>query len=143
MLKKHFNTLNIQWSLFNETFEKAIGYTGASRNWQDAFILDLVQATKRFFEEGLHSFADTLNELAQTRFFEIEGDYLGFSPLKILERDSRYVIHGCGYPVILWKRGSHFVFIGVCYVFGLMGGEAGEFVGNGPGKENIESLHIK
>ena len=64
--EKHLTALGIQWNLFNETFEKPMGYAGASQNSQVAFILDSVQAMTRLFEEGVHSREDALNKLAQT-----------------------------------------------------------------------------
>ena len=88
--EKHLTALGIQWILFNETFEQAMGYAGASQNSQAVFILDSVQAMTRFFKEGVHSRADALNELAQKIFLRLKAAIWAF-PLRKFLSETRYM----------------------------------------------------
>lgn len=50
--------------------------------------------------------------------------YVGLGPMPTRKGDLICVLYGCSVPVVLRKVGGHYVFIGECYVHGLMDGEA-------------------
>lgn len=50
--------------------------------------------------------------------------YIGLVPAKAREGDHICVLYGCSVPVILRKKGDHYVLIGESYVHGIMDGEA-------------------
>ncbi|GLA76942.1 hypothetical protein AtubIFM55763_008820 [Aspergillus tubingensis] len=50
--------------------------------------------------------------------------YIGLVPAKAQEGDHICVLYGCSVPVILRKKGDHYVLIGESYVHGIMDGEA-------------------
>ncbi|GKZ38225.1 hypothetical protein AbraIFM66950_010254 [Aspergillus brasiliensis] len=51
-------------------------------------------------------------------------DYIGLVPSRTQEGDLICVLFGCSVPVILRKQDDHYIFIGECYVHGIMDGEA-------------------
>ena len=58
------------------------------------------------------------------RFFETSDGLLGLGPRGMEETDFVAVLSGCNMPVVLRKVGSHYQFVGSCFVLGLMNGEA-------------------
>jgi hypothetical protein len=62
--------------------------------------------------------------LAKGRIFYIEKGYVGQAVQSIAEGDIITIIQGCKIPLILRKRGLHFVIVGPCYMPGIMDGEA-------------------
>lgn len=62
------------------------------------------------------------------RFFETSDGYLGLAPLSSCPGDIVCMIKWFGVPVILRGVGSHYAFIGSCFVLGLMNGEAAQIL---------------
>jgi hypothetical protein len=74
------------------------------------------------------------------RLFETGLGYLGIAPLGTLEGDEICVLKGFQYPVALRPVGNQYVFIGVCFVLGLMSGEARAFVDDGRASPKVFEL---
>jgi len=67
-------------------------------------------------------------------FFELDNGDFGLGPPGAERGDLIYVLDGSGYPVVLRRNKddpSLFSFVGVCFIVGLMNGEAGELVRSG------------
>ena len=65
------------------------------------------------------------------RCFHTERGYIGFGPLATDVGDVICVLEGHKAPVILRRRGSHYIFVGDCDVVGIMNGEVLEAVKRG------------
>lgn len=73
-------------------------------------------------------------------YFETEDGYLGLAPHGTLPGDIVGVLKGYRAPVILRRRGDHHVFVGTCFVLGLMYGEARKLAEEGRAKIDILEL---
>jgi hypothetical protein len=58
------------------------------------------------------------------RLFVTDNGYVGLAPMRTRENDIVCVLYGCSVPVVLREEGDEYVFIGECFVHGLMDGEA-------------------
>ncbi|KAE8449118.1 hypothetical protein EG329_008502 [Mollisiaceae sp. DMI_Dod_QoI] len=58
------------------------------------------------------------------RIFETLEGYLGLAPLDVTDCDIICVLDGASYPLALRQDGEHYIFIGECFVLGLMTGES-------------------
>jgi hypothetical protein len=65
------------------------------------------------------------------RCFHTERGYIGLGPLATEVGDLVCVLEGHKAPVILHRRGSHYIFVGDCDVVGIMNGEVLEAVKRG------------
>jgi hypothetical protein len=65
------------------------------------------------------------------RCFHTEKGYVGFGPLTTEVGDLVCILEGHKAPVLLHRRGSHYLFIGDCDVVGIMNGEVLEAVKRG------------
>ncbi|KAK3311799.1 hypothetical protein B0H66DRAFT_621392 [Apodospora peruviana] len=74
------------------------------------------------------------------RFMETENGLLGLSPKWTNPGDIVCVTKGSSYPVILRRSGNSWVHVGVCWVLGLMNGEAAESLGDE--RETLERFEI-
>ena len=74
------------------------------------------------------------------RYFATEDGYLGLAPQGTLPGDIIGVLKGYRAPVILRRRGDHHVFVGTCFVLGLMEGEARKLAEEGRAKINTFEL---
>jgi hypothetical protein len=63
-------------------------------------------------------------ENSDKRFFETANGLLGLGPRGMRESDVVGIFGGCNLPVVLRRVDDHFLFVGSCFVLGLMGGEA-------------------
>jgi hypothetical protein len=62
------------------------------------------------------------------RCFHTERGYIGFGPLATEVGDVVCILEGHKAPVLLRRRGSHYIFVGDCDVVGIMNGEVLEAV---------------
>jgi hypothetical protein len=76
-----------------------------------------------YFTEFWESLAQS-EGLRRERLFETEEGYLGLVPPDAEVGDLVCILDGFRYPVVLREVGESFIFIGVCFVSGLMIGEA-------------------
>jgi hypothetical protein len=67
----------------------------------------------------------------QRNAFVTRKGYLGIGPKDMQERDVVAVLDGCHMPVILRRRDEGYFFLGLCFVLGLMDGEAATMVEEG------------
>ena len=70
-----------------------------------------------------------------------ERGYIGLGPIVTRKSDMICILYGCSVPVILRKVGDHYLFIGECYVQGLMDGQALELLQMGTAREVKFDLH--
>lgn len=79
---------------------------------------------------GVVEFLDRIQQVVWNRTcFQIaaeEGErtFVGLGPSKAQIGDIFCVLFGCSAPVVLSPRGNDFIFLGACYVHGIMEGEA-------------------
>jgi hypothetical protein len=67
--------------------------------------------------------------------------YIGLGPIVARKSDMICILYGCSVPVIIRKVGDHYLFIGECYVQGLMDGQALELLKQGKAREVMFDLH--
>jgi hypothetical protein len=94
-------------------------------------------STKQFYNL---EFAMLATKAYDARFFSTRKGYLGRGPPGIQTADVVCMISGCDYPVILRRQESHYLLVGVCWILGLMDGEALEGVADGTAK--VEEFEI-
>ena len=75
------------------------------------------------------------------RCFHTEKGYIGLGPLATEVGDLVCVLEGHKAPVILHRRGSHYIFVGDCDVVGIMNGEVLEAVKRG--EAEITEIEIR
>jgi hypothetical protein len=63
-------------------------------------------------------------ENSEKRFFETANGLLGLGPRGMRDTDLVGVFGGCNLPVILRKEEDHYLFVGSCFILGMMKGEA-------------------
>ena len=73
--------------------------------------------------------------------FETKNGYLGRSASRPTPGDQVYIMSGCDYPVLLRRYDSHFTNVGICFVKGVMYGEAVQTAIDE--KRSIETLEIQ
>jgi hypothetical protein len=91
---------------------------------------------KVYFTEFWQTMAGSERVKAE-RLFETEEGYLGLVPREAEVGDLVCILDGFRYPVVLRERGEVFIFIGVCFVSGLMVGEAKRLWDAGSGPTNV------
>lgn len=60
---------------------------------------------------------------ANVSLIELKGGFLGLGPNTVPDNSIVCILQGCHRPVILRREGTHYTFIGTCYVLGLMNWE--------------------
>ncbi|KAH7075690.1 heterokaryon incompatibility protein-domain-containing protein [Paraphoma chrysanthemicola] len=105
--------------------EYSLPFTGASPEWKEMVMRSYREDT--LSEEEAENFAIDIR-IAQMlngrKVFIGENGYCGIVPDHTDEGDLICVLFGCDVPVVLRQEAEHFIFIGECYVLGLMYGEA-------------------
>jgi hypothetical protein len=69
-------------------------------------------------------FLSQLKKIVQMSFILTDKECMGLTPYAVKEGDIVCVLLGYEVPVILRPVGDHYVFLGDCFVYGLMDGEA-------------------
>ncbi|KAK5655603.1 hypothetical protein OQA88_5534 [Cercophora sp. LCS_1] len=75
------------------------------------------------------------------RMVRTASGFLGWGPGGTEEGDLVCVLKDCGFPVILRRVESHYIFVGAAFVLGLMGGEARRFAEDGTAV--VEAFEIR
>jgi hypothetical protein len=75
-------------------------------------------------------------------YFSTRLHYIGVGPTRMENGDVLCVILGCSVPVVLRPCGGQYQFVGPCYVFGLMEGEAITDLESDGTSLKIESLKL-
>jgi hypothetical protein len=90
---------------------------------------DFFPSSKAFHSKpiltNLHAANMRLSMIAQVgrRLITTKNGYLGLAPEEVEVNDVVAILFGCKFPVILRPSGQNYVYIGECYVDGLMDGE--------------------
>lgn len=93
-------------------------------------------ATSQFYSS---QFLTTVYAAIKRQVFITTKGYLGLGPPGMQSTDLVCALLDCKYPVVLRKYESHFLLVGVCFVLGLMDGEAlKEKENGGLGLEELE-----
>jgi hypothetical protein len=75
------------------------------------------------------------------RCFQTKEGYLGLGPVGISPGDIIYMLLGFTGPIALRRVEGHFIVVGICFVLGLMDGEAFAVIESEPSKvQNLEIL---
>ncbi|KAB5554885.1 heterokaryon incompatibility protein-domain-containing protein [Coniochaeta sp. 2T2.1] len=124
--------------LFNKSFIEAFApnYDGPAHNWHDRF------ADGAFGNQAERAavVSDVTLIRKRWRFFETKGGLFGLGPLNARAGDTIAISHGSSLPVVLRKETSTISHIGVCFVFGLMRGEAAEL--RRSGEREVEVMRL-
>jgi len=68
------------------------------------------------------------------RLFETDRGYVGLGPCYVQAGDTVAILKGLDAAVLLRKQGDKWLNVGICFVEGLMKGEAREFLAGGKAK---------
>jgi hypothetical protein len=101
-------------------FEPIIGSPGPG---SDAKWLGGVEVIKRGARHGL-GLVQRDSLVYKSSFISTEKEHMGIAPPATKEGDIVCVLLGHRVPVILRQVEDHYIFIGDCFVYGLMDGEA-------------------
>ncbi|OIW29050.1 HET-domain-containing protein [Coniochaeta ligniaria NRRL 30616] len=123
---------------FDRSFIEAFfpNYSGPNHAWRDNF--------------GNGAFCDRSERAAvifdmtllrkRWRFFETESGLVGLGPLNAKPGDRVCILHGSSFPVVIRHEGSTLSHVGICFVIGLMRGEAAELRRSGARKVEVMRL---
>lgn len=75
------------------------------------------------------------------RFFTTRDGYLGLCPKYSELDDVICVLAGNGLPIVLRKKGTHYLHVGTCFILGFMDGEAAELLQDGELKMERFEIH--
>jgi hypothetical protein len=97
-----------------------------------AEVLEKENKLSKMQPEKQHELVNRVQEHSdRTRHFYTRKGYLGYGPKWIQEGDLVCVLHNCRVPVLLRKVDDHYYFVSLCFVLGIMDGEAAEMVHRG------------
>lgn len=85
--------------------------------------------------------ANIQRSITQRSLLVTERGYIGLGPSKVEDGDLITIIYGCSVPLVLRKKGDHYILIGEAYVHGLMHGEAPQQLNEGKVMEMNFELH--
>lgn len=128
---------------FAESFQKQFFGHGllCPPSWHGLSVTEVIAleepAKKTFYSGQLQT---TIYSNLKRRIFLTGKGYLGLGPPGMQTTDTVSMIFGCKYPVVLRRRDSHFLLVGVCFILGLMDGEA--LRGAEAGSVTIEEFEI-
>ena len=120
-------------------------------NFMNIFLLGCQWKKAGFFEQISSIMADgsqrsmimtaIIKNQRDHRFIEIGHGYFGLAPRGTLSVDDIYVVKGCNVPLVLRKVDNYCIYVGSCFVLGLMNGEAKHLLD--AGKAEIKRLEIR
>jgi hypothetical protein len=96
----------------------------SDRGWWEEFNSQTSGSVLR--NGGAQFFTDIAQLSNRSRFCETTDGYFGLAPLNTRPGDVICVVNGYGAPVILRKENEKILFVGACFIVGLMNGEAKE-----------------
>ncbi|RDW77857.1 hypothetical protein BP5796_05709 [Coleophoma crateriformis] len=108
---------------------RPIAVDGGVQDARNAIQVDLINAADAVYHHMLGQFM--LGWTNRRKVFMTGKGYLGIGPKEMQERDVVAVLDGCRMPVILRRIGDGYCFMGLCFVLGLMDGEAATMVEEG------------
>jgi hypothetical protein len=115
--------------------EYFLPYTGASAEWREMVRIYREKTTDKVGTEELEIDIRIAQMLDGRRAFIGNNGRCGLVPDHTETGDLICVLFGCDVPVVLRQRADHHLFIGECYVRGLMHDEAFETLKQGNAKE--------
>jgi hypothetical protein len=127
--KLTFTSLGIDIRDFNQSFIQTIfpSYAGEQLDWFN--YLDSHSEDDPRLRQLDYDIMFALDALGGNRaFFETEGGYLGYCPIRTAPGDQVYGLCGSSSPVILRQAEEYHINVGTCYVAGLINGEASAFL---------------
>lgn len=107
--------------------EMAMAYSEKTADGPKDMLLTTLSASReQFFMTQVEQNTIKSRELEKigAHFLETEDGYLGIAPRGVLPGDSVVVVKGYRAPLILRRDGENHIFIGSCFVLGLMMGQA-------------------
>ncbi|KAK3081087.1 hypothetical protein LTS18_010359 [Coniosporium uncinatum] len=82
-------------------------------------LVDITQNTLlSYYMAAVHIYA------SKRRFYTTRDGRVGLGPVDLQEGDTVAILYGGKWPFVLRPKGDHYLFIGACYIHGLMQGEA-------------------
>jgi hypothetical protein len=79
--------------------------------------------------------------LRTRQVFHTENGYIGTGYPGIQPGDQVIVVPGFEFPILLRPMGAHYRHVGVCYIVGLMDGEALQDMKNDWSKSQVVEIH--
>ena len=67
--------------------------------------------------------AEIIHTYTSRKLFRTKAGYLG-AARTVLPGDLACILFGCNFPVLLRPKENYYIYVGPCYVVGLMDGEA-------------------
>jgi hypothetical protein len=122
------------WCLIERAYKRC-----APESLSAADLEFLMNPALKLAEEWLRALTD-FELLEIGRLFDTEEGYLGLAPLEVTAGDVVCVLDSFQYPVVLRPTDDYYVFIGACFVLGLMTGEAKAFLEDGRASPEVFDL---
>jgi hypothetical protein len=120
----HYITRNLWW----ETFDR-FRQTNAEFSIFGQKLREFFPTTQgRYSEQHLtvnhaHDMLLSVIALLARKLITTKSGYLGLAPEQVQKDDLVAILFGCNFPVILRPSGQHYIYIGECYIDGIMNGE--------------------
>jgi hypothetical protein len=111
---------------FNSAFPQCVfpEFEAPRKDWWENFWSQTEQSRTEFRTELRFAVISDLTWLRKRwRFCETANGYFGLAPINSNPGDIVCVLNGCGTPVILRVIDDRLVFVGCCFILGLMTGE--------------------
>lgn len=134
-LDAHFDVLNTFFSHID------IGPDEIESTSAKIGIPDSMELYQEEISNARRQLSGDLRANERRRLFETDSGYLGLAPEKAAEGDLVCILSGCEMAALLRKCGSSYIFVGLCFVLGLMDGEARAYLDAGQTK--IKTFDIK
>jgi hypothetical protein len=120
--------------------EYFLPYAGASAEWKEMVRIYHKRTADEVEDQHFDIKIRITQMLDGRKVFIVDNGYCGLVPDHTEEGDMICVLFGCDVPVVLRQKADHYIFIGKCYVRGLVYGEAIEALERG--NTNAERFEI-
>lgn len=102
--------------------------------------MNQINDTRNLIDDFL-SFSQTLSHLGDLRLAETENGYLGLVPPLVKAGDIVCILKGSRNPSLLRPAGDHHLFVGNCFMLGLMHEEVQQYLD--AVKAKVETFEIR
>jgi heterokaryon incompatibility protein (HET) len=131
-LKTHLEELGIGTGKeFDTNFPDCVfpDFKTSKGGWWKNFLAEPTDSSNEYRTELRFTVISDLTWLRKRwRFCETTTGYFGLAPLNTRPGDLVCIIDGCHTPVIMRKKEDQYLFVGCCFIVGLMTGEAKQLV---------------